>query len=115
MKLCNENSECVYSKYNNSIYCRCLNNLTNCETTTTTTTTITTSTEIIIKTITNPIVPTSTLATNASIQKSKNQTDISDEQLERVLFVNNQTVSSNSKSSFNYDHVKHFKFIFINI
>jgi hypothetical protein len=31
MKPCNNNSECVYSKENNTFYCRCLNGAANCD------------------------------------------------------------------------------------
>jgi hypothetical protein len=97
MKLCNENSECVYSKYNNSVYCRCLNNSSSCETTTTTTST--TTTFIITITTTNH--------TNYTSIKSINQTNnsIFDEQFERVLSTNNQTINPIYKTNFNYDHV----------
>lgn len=31
IKPCNENSECIYSKENNTFYCRCLNGAPNCD------------------------------------------------------------------------------------
>jgi hypothetical protein len=103
MKLCNENSECVYSKHNNSVYCRCLNNLSMCETTTTTTTTAITKTFIIT-------ITTTTNHTNNTSIKSINQTNnsIFEEQFERVLSTNNQTISPIYKTNFNYDHVYNY-------
>ena len=31
MKPCNNNSECIYTKENNTFYCRCLNGASNCD------------------------------------------------------------------------------------
>ena len=107
MNICNENSECIYSKLDNSILCQCLNGASSCETPKT----LNVSTSVSNETITQTIAQTTTThseTTSTLLLINTNNSFFSklDEQFDRVLFESNNTAYRiNKKDSFNNENV----------